>query len=81
MIPKLVKYAYVPITDDEDMKIIFCTIRTYPCLTGVELFIDVQPLEGSQPVSLRDDYPVSSSTRRIEGHDNIDINVPKIILR
>ena len=81
VMPELVKYAHVPITDDEDMEIIFCTIHIYPCLAGVDLFIDVQPLEGSQSISLRDDNPVSSSARRIEGHDNVDTNISEIVLR
>ena len=59
----------------------FCTIHTYPCLAGVELFIDVQPLEGSQLVSLRDDYLVSNSARRIVDHNNVDTNVSEIVLR
>ena len=81
MMPDLVKCAYVPITDDKDMEIMFYTMCTYRCLVGADLFIVVQPLEGSQPVSLRDDYPISNSVRRIEGHDNVDTNILEIVLR
>ena len=43
--PTVLQYEPIPVSDDENMEIIFATINSHPCLSGVELYIDV-PLIG-----------------------------------
>lgn len=56
MQPTPVKYEPVPISDDEDMEIIFSTISAYSCLSSAELYINVQPIDNPQPIQEQDDY-------------------------
>ena len=44
----LLKYEPVPITEDEDIKVIFSTVSSHPSLLGVELYLEMQPIETEQ---------------------------------
>ncbi|XP_073099106.1 uncharacterized protein [Elaeis guineensis] len=70
------KYEPIPITDDEDIEIIFVTVSLHPCLSSVELYIDVQPIEDTRPILDLNDYEVADrdipiTTQGSERTDNI----------
>ena len=46
--PTLLKYEHVPITEDEDIEVIFSTISSHPCLSGAELYLEVQLIKAEQ---------------------------------
>ena len=41
----VIKYEAIPITDDDDMEIIFSTISFHPCLSSAEFYLNMQSLE------------------------------------
>ena len=76
--PTIMKYELVPITDDEDMKIIFATVSSHLYISGAELYIDVQPIEDTRPISNLNDYEVADwdipiTTQGSERTDNVHV--------
>ena len=59
ILPAFVKCEPVPLTDDEDMEIMFSTISSHSCISGVELYIDIQTIEALELVYEQDDYEVA----------------------
>ena len=41
------------------MGIIFTTISSHPCISGAELYIDIQTIEAPEPVYEHDDYEIA----------------------
>ena len=70
--PTFVKYEPVPLTDDEDMEIMFSTIGSHPCISGAELYIDIQTIEAPEPDCEQDDY--EEAVRNIATTPNIADN-------
>ena len=46
----ILKYELVPITDDEDIEIIFSIVSSHFCLSSAELYIDIQPVEDIETI-------------------------------
>lgn len=55
---KILKYEPVPIINDENIEITFSTVSSHLCLPGAQLYKNIQFIEDTKLVYVRDDYKV-----------------------